>query len=237
MFSSPSSVIELICPAACLRNLSPTSVVKVDLVVTFHADVFRVGIYRGVSWNSLYAGSSISTVAPQIRCTSSRPVVNFRLPLERCQVEMFHQRQISLATNFCHPLERCQVELFRQCPVCQVVNFRHPLEECQFPRSVSCLFPLERCQVELFRQCPVCQVVNFLHPLEECQFPRLVSCLFPLEECQMELFHQCQVSRSMSCHLYHHCLVVFPQEVHCLKTSLASPRKKLGTLTLNSSRH
>ena len=91
--------------------------------------------------------------------------------------------------------------------------------------------------MELFRQCPVCQVVNFRHPLEECQFPRLVSCLFPLERCQVELFHQCQMSRSVSFHLYHHCLVVFPQKVHGRKTSLASPRKKLGTLTLNNSRH
>ena len=91
--------------------------------------------------------------------------------------------------------------------MCLAVNFR---------------LPLERCQVELFRQCPVCQVVNFRHPLEECQ---------------MELFRQCQVSRSVSCHPYHHCLVVFPQQVHGRKTSLASPRKKLGTLTLNNSRH
>ena len=94
--------------------------------------------------------------------------------------------------------------------------------QCQMSRSVSCLFPPEECRMELFHRC---------------QMSRSVSCLFPLEECQMELFRQCQVSRSVSCHPYHHCLVVFPQKVHGRKTSLASPRKKLGTLTLNNSRH
>ena len=116
--------------------------------------------------------------------------------------------------NFRLPLEMCQVELFNQCQISPTLNFRHPLEECQFPRSVSYLFPLEMCQVELFRQCQVSLAVNFRHPLEDCQFPRLVSC-----------------------HHHHHCLVVLPLEALGRKTSLASPRKKLGTLTLNSSRH
>ena len=103
--------------------------------------------------------------------------------------------------------------MFHQCQINPAVNFRLLLEECQ---------------LETFRQC-------------QCQVSRSVSCLFPPGECQMELFRQCQcqrqVSRSVSCHHHHHCLVVFPLKAHGRKTSLVSPRKKLGTLTLNSSRH
>ena len=81
-------------------------------------------------------------------------------------------------------------------------------------------------QVETFHKCQISPAVNF----------RLL-----LEECQVETFrqyrYQYQVSRSVSCHLRHPCLVVFPLKVHGRKTSLVSPRKKLGTLTLNSSHH